>query len=64
MDEGTRRYVVKLEDENVRLRNALEELSGATRGYLGLRRMDGKTATGSARLVAALEDASRALHSS
>jgi len=58
----TRAYMTKLEDENVRLRNALEELYGATHGYLNVVGYRGRVRAGTPRLNRALGAASEALH--
>jgi hypothetical protein len=62
-DPETLAYMITLEDENVRLRHALEELYGATHGYLNQTNGRGRMRAGTPRLNAALADASRALHS-
>ena len=61
-DDETLTYVTTLEDENVRLRNALEELYGATHGYLNQTNGRGRVRAGTPRLNGALAEAFIALH--
>jgi hypothetical protein len=61
-DDETLKHMTTLEDDNVRLRNALEELYGATHGYLNQTNGRGRMRAGTPRLNAALGDAFKALH--